>query len=654
MPCVVPTCNDYGGTLKRFPDDAMLAGRWLDAIQLGSGVVIETVNDLKHLEVCNMHFVTTLEHSLLDCNYQEPSKFTNCDGSYVEVSSCRLCLAFHRSDDMVEPESRLREKQLISHVDELFNIKLRNDDLLTLICHECFARIEILLSIKQKTAATEVAYQQLVRIGQEQASKVVKHEAEAFPDNIVKFEVHLEDSLDSELYIDEKDSNWEPDVSDQSLQDHKNHRTKSMKIVKCKIKNKRPIRVADTIKRKCYICVSVFADASELLSHLVEIHTTNTVYRCEECSLDIPVLTMFNRHLSRHDAKERPYKCNDCALRFVSPMQRKHHENATHGGNHRIKKCKQAERQIMCEICGKKFRHKCKLNDHIQRVHLKVGIPKCEKCGKTFTTKTSLERHMLLHTNEKPYACDQCDESFRRLLNLRHHKSMVHEGKNPHICPECNVEFQGYQALYWHRKNVHLGGKEAKQQNQQFEVCKLCNIRLEKISELIDHVKREHGDDDYPYIKCSECPRTFINSQRLYQHKSIHTDKFACTICGARHTNSALLQYHMDKKHPDGRTFQCPICGKTYNTTRALTTHVALHTKKKKFICDFCQKPFGRKCELIIHRRTHTGEKPLQCVGCLKRFGDDGTYYKHRKICKAMKAKSEPQFYGSGEEDFTH
>ncbi|XP_058811900.1 zinc finger protein 883-like [Topomyia yanbarensis] len=647
MPCIIPTCNQHEGTMIQFPSHDTLAERWFEAIQLGTGLGMQIEIDPAGLEICDSHFPP----ALFECgsSYREPSRFMNCFGHHVEVSSCRLCMAFYDSSEMISPEAYLEGKPIAAHVYESLNIILQSNGMLKLICQECFTRIEIINTIKRKSAETELAYEQLVRIGQAKEHQLVK----------VEVDVKEEMTLDYTEMYDEEDSidEWKPNESELSLGDTENIPRRGSRRVKTDLPKENaisPIKIKDQVKKTCYICVTVFADANELLLHLTEKHTTKTTYRCEECSLDIPVLVMYNRHLSRHSETERPHKCNDCPLRFASANHCKKHENRVHGGKHNVKIAKNSEIEIVCEVCGKKFSHRGRLNDHIQKVHLKVGIPKCSICERTFTAKFSLERHMLLHTSENPYTCDQCGVSFRRLLDMRHHKSIVHERRNPHVCTECNEEFKSYQALYFHRQRVHLKLTKnyvPKPHIELIEICKLCQKQVATCSELIKHIEQTHENEEYPMIKCAVCPKTFYNTNRLSQHKSIHTDKFACAVCGARHTNSQRLQFHMEAKHPDGRTFDCPTCGNTYTTSRRLAVHVAIHNKEKNLQCEFCPKVFRRKCQLNIHRRIHTGEKPFECVGCLKRFGDDGTFCNHKKRCKAFKAKSEHMDDSANEEN---
>ena len=64
----------------------------------------------------------------------------------------------------------------------------------------------------------------------------------------------------------------------------------------------------------------------------------------------------------------------------------------------------------------------------------------CPYCTYTTVWTTHLKNHVRIHTDERPYACDQCDATFRDHAALKHHL-VTHLDVKPFACGLCAQRF---------------------------------------------------------------------------------------------------------------------------------------------------------------------------------------------------------------------
>ncbi|XP_077877687.1 zinc finger protein 732-like [Ictidomys tridecemlineatus] len=132
------------------------------------------------------------------------------------------------------------------------------------------------------------------------------------------------------------------------------------------------------------------------------------------------------------------------------------------------------EKPYKCEEYGELLSQK--LNIIYQtRIHTAEKLYKCRECGKAFSQKTDLMHHSRTHSGEKPYKCKDCGKAFIRKVGLTYH-SRTHSGEKPYECEECDKAFSRKSHLICHRR-THTGEKPYQ--------CKECDKAFNRKSHLI-------------------------------------------------------------------------------------------------------------------------------------------------------------------------
>jgi len=174
-------------------------------------------------------------------------------------------------------------------------------------------------------------------------------------------------------------------------------------------------------------CDKMFGRVDNMRRHFKAVHL-GEVYVCTfvGCERSFSEKAHMDRHVRQVHLGERRFKCLTCGLSFQMRQALERHNDAVHLG----------KRPFVCEEkeCGATFTQVHHLKDHIRSKHTAApGLPCTHPgCPATLKCPRNLKRHMMTHTEERPFPCpyESCGERFKSQDSVNRHikNAKKHEG----------------------------------------------------------------------------------------------------------------------------------------------------------------------------------------------------------------------------------
>ncbi|XP_035010723.1 PR domain zinc finger protein 10 isoform X1 [Hippoglossus stenolepis] len=263
-------------------------------------------------------------------------------------------------------------------------------------------------------------------------------------------------------------------------------------------------------------------------------------------------------------------------------------------------------RPFKCTHCGKAFRDKDKLDQHL-RVHGRDAYTfTCHICSKSFMSDSALEDHLLVHTENRSYACLLCQDTFEKLDLLKDHIG-VHAVDGCYTCPSCKKKFTDFIQVKKHIRCFH---------SEKIFQCPHCDKAFCRPDKLRLHMLRHSDRKDF---LCSTCGKQFKRKDKLREHmqrmhnpdreakkadrilrsktlklkvpnSDFESFMFKCRVCMMGFRRRGMLVNHLSKRHPEmriddvpeltlpiikpNRDYFCQYCDKVYKSASKRKAHI--------------------------------------------------------------------------------
>uniref|UniRef100_A0A8W7PWT7 Transcription factor grauzone n=1 Tax=Anopheles coluzzii TaxID=1518534 RepID=A0A8W7PWT7_ANOCL len=197
---------------------------------------------------------------------------------------------------------------------------------------------------------------------------------------------------------------------------------------------------------ECEICATTAESFVQLLDHYRTAHKTKGYVRC--CGKQFFRRYILVDHIAAHRGTIR---CEICHKTYKTKRYLALHFAKSHSG--------ETDRPFKCGNSShnhKWFSGKYNLRKHVRFMHLEGGqVFRCELCPHESPNSRALANHKLRVHVEERFECEYCGKRFKRRPNLREHIAS-HTNMPLYSCEICqNRTFNSKANYFTHRKHKH-------------------------------------------------------------------------------------------------------------------------------------------------------------------------------------------------------
>jgi KRAB domain-containing zinc finger protein len=432
------------------------------------------------------------------------------------------------------------------------------------------------------------------------------------------------------------------------------------------------LKETDVLLLECDFCTELFISERELETHmryhLKHIKNNNDSVNSTSNNIDTEMMEL----LKDEDTVEcTSFPCPLCDAEFEYVKLLDQHMNKSHKG----------AMNIPCKLCQTVVKSIRIYISHVKSVHyLKSDLKiQCPYCFKVMRRKYMFIRHFggslppdlnfaacckpsnQIVTKEKGvFNCPYCENVYKAYNGLAKHKRDYHPEEHKHICKMCNKKFFALCKVMKHETYVHKRFKYS---------CPYCKETFKKEGQVQPHVLKHHKGK--PAYFCAECNIIFTTARCMQNHVKKHTNALfvthraqvadtitdntssaclveaqtdktcsnskpgvhqeSCPHCDLKFPNFDVLKIHVCTVHEQMPCYSCTLCGKAYDTIKAVTRHIGIIHEKR------LHRRSGEKRCLESANRANVSKKCKihKCGKCGMEHSHIHAYLKHVSKCKS-------------------
>ncbi|CAH1773102.1 unnamed protein product [Owenia fusiformis] len=311
--------------------------------------------------------------------------------------------------------------------------------------------------------------------------------------------------------------------------------------------------------------------------------------------------------------------------------------------------------------------------DELKKVELSLTSRHCQFCGKHGSKPSDMKRHLMVHTNERPFKCQVCSKGFKAKGSCNYHEKVAHgievelsQGlQERYLRLRANQKLKRISQAYENMdmseftEDSELDKVEVKQEAGDKDIESNVTAQQAKACALVDKVpddKDQTSESIAPTVESFSKPMiSYFDKQaddtkeRFTRDEVIikpedgdFTDTYSIdnqssyVECGtpSGHSNPdpespSLQTLNIEKEEVvvsritgiskktglKAKFYKCHLCSKHYNDFGNLQSHLVIHCFKKHtqmYRCEKCNVGFTKQALLLRHKVKHKLQETIK------------------------------------------